>query len=332
MLLSVAGLAAFLCRRFLDPDSPFHVLDRPGARSLHHQAVPRSGGVALVTALLLGWGIGWWGNLIPWSSVSGRIALGVVFLALVGALDDRRGLSPLARLPVQLVAALLLVDLAPTALDLPGLEWRWSRPVAVGFTLLFVLWMTNLYNFMDGLDGLAGSMALVGFSTLAVLGWLGGAQAFAWSAALVAAAAVGFLYFNRPPARLFMGDAGAPVLGYLAAAFVLWGEALGAFPLWVGLLVFAPFVVDATYTLMRRALGGEAVWRAHRSHLYQRLALAWGGHGRVLAWGWLVMGLCSLAAVAAVVWPQARGAIFWGALLAWGGLVLFTEHHLRGRA
>ena len=131
--------------------------------------------------------------------------------------------------------------------------------------------MTNLYNFMDGMDGLAGGMGVFGFGFLGLAGWLHGDTGFAVQSWVIAAAALGFLRFNFPPAQIFMGDAGSTVFGFLAAVFILQAQRRGLLPVWCGILIFSPFVVDATVTLIRRVLRGDAIWIAHRSHYSQRL-------------------------------------------------------------
>ena len=158
-------------------------------------------------------------------------------------------------------------------------------------TLVGILWLTNLYNFMDGMDGFAGGIGAWGFFCLAVLGWLGGHDAFAQLAILVAAVNFGFLWWNFPPARIFLGDVGSIPMGFLVAGFALWGARDGIFPLWVPGLIFSPFVVDASITVVRRALQREKVWRAHRTHYYQRLVLlGWGHRKTVLAEYVLMVG------------------------------------------
>ena len=149
---------------------------------------------------------------------------------------------------------------------------------------LATMWVTNLYNFMDGSDGLAGGMALFGFGAYALAAWLAGDAVFVVVAASIAAAAAAFLVFNFPPAKVFMGDAGSIPLGFLAAALGILGWRAGHWPLWFPVLVFSPFIIDASVTLARRLLRGERVWRAHRSHYYQRLVqLGWGHRNTALA-------------------------------------------------
>jgi UDP-N-acetylmuramyl pentapeptide phosphotransferase/UDP-N-acetylglucosamine-1-phosphate transferase len=261
------------------------------------------------------------GNVTPLVQVLPWMSGGAVVLGGLGVWDDLHDLSPWKRLPVQALVALmvLLAGYSLPALRLPGLEWSLPVIPASLVSFLFILWMINLYNFMDGMDGFAGGMTVIGFGTLAWLGNGAGHPGFAFLALVVAAAGAGFLWFNFPPARIFMGDAGAPVLGFLAAVFLLWAERDGLFPLWVGLLLFAPFVVDASYTLARRMLRGEALWQAHCGHLYQKLVRSGWSHRRTVFWSYLLMLACAGSAVVAV---QAPVAVQWGMLAGWGGLFL----------
>ena len=241
------------------------VQDIPNERSLHDKPVSRLGGVALLAGILSGWMLlarfwAWWA-MLP--------ALCLFALSLV---DDVRGLSAQTRLVGHFIAALVAVSGASVPL-------LWFVPV-----LLFVVWMTNLYNFMDGSDGLAGGMALLGFGSYGIGAWMGGNEEFALLNFSVAAAALGFLFFNFHPAKVFMGDAGSVPLGFLAATFGVWGWQAGLWPFWFSPLVFSPFVADATVTLLKRALRGEELARAHRGHYYQRLVqMGWGHRGTALA-------------------------------------------------
>ncbi len=329
VLLLAFVAAVLLCWRFSSPDSLFHVLDHPGERSLHEQATPRSGGIAIVAAVIMAWGTAIALGRLTWNETLAWMMAGVVLLAVVGGMDDRWDISPLKRLMAQFLAASLLLaaGLAPEVLRFPGVSFALSTPLALGFTVLFVLWMTNLYNFMDGMDGFAGGMAVVGFTAMAWLGWRAGDADFALGALLVAAACGGFLMFNFPPARLFMGDAGSPVLGYLAAAFMLEAERSGLFPLWAGVLIFSPFVVDATYTLLRRLLAGKRVWQAHREHLYQRLVQAGWSHRHTVLWAYVLMlGAALTADRALLLNPQVQWVILSCWILIYLFIILFTVH------
>ena len=172
-----------------------------------------------------------------------------------------------------------------------------SVSVGASLSILFIVWMTILYNFMDGMDGFAAGMGVIGFGVFAVLGGLAGAWQFAQVSAGIAAACGGFLWLNFPPAKIFMGDVGAASLGFLTAVFMLWANHQNIFPLWVGVAVFSPFIVDATWTLVSRVIRGKPPWHAHREHFYQRLVrLGWGQRRTVLG-EYAVMLICSLLAV-----------------------------------
>lgn len=255
--------------------------DRPNERSLHAHVVPRSGGVGLVLgvglAALLSSGFG-----------LAAVLLLALLLALLSLADDARGLPVRLRFGAQVVAALAFL-------------WFYAPPAwgaaAWLLGLLTLVWLTNLYNFMDGSDGLAGGMAVFGFGAYGVAAWLAGDATLALAAGALAAAAVGFLLFNFHPARIFMGDVGSIPLGFLAAALGLVGYWRGLWPWAFPLLVFSPFVVDASVTLLRRLLRGEKVWQAHRSHYYQRLVRSGMGHRATALWAYGLMALCVAAAL-----------------------------------
>ena len=316
LLLAAFIVSAILCWRFSSPGSMFHVLDHPGERSLHSRATPRSGGVAIVVSLLLGWGAAAGLGSVSLSDNLLWLSAGVLLLAVVGAIDDRVDLSPLMRLMVQLLAAFFLVaaGLVPEELRLPGMTILLPCPLMWLLTVLYVLWMTNLYNFMDGMDGFAGGMAVAGFGLLAWLGWQAGDEGFMLMALMIASASAGFLLFNFPPARIFMGDAGAPALGFLAAALSLWADRQALFPLWVSILIFSPFIVDASYTLLRRLLAGRKVWQAHREHIYQRLVQTGWSHRRTVLWSYALMLGVGVSAVMAL---NRNPAVQWTVLGIW---------------
>lgn len=274
------------------------LLDKPNERSLHTHAIPRSGGLGILAGLAVGaYVAGVYANL-----PGGRWAvLASLLVAAVSFADDLRRLPAMARLSVHFAAAVLLIypgGYAPAVLHVfPGIQATAPVWVIQGFCLLFTVWMVNLYNFMDGMDGFAGGMAVIGFGILALLGALAGSPAYAAAALLIALAAMGFLPFNFPPARLFMGDVGSGTLGFLVALMILWAERTGLFPLWLGALVFSPFIVDATWTVIRRTLRGQRPWQAHREHFYQRLVRLGWGHRRTVLWSYALMLKCSLFAL-----------------------------------
>lgn len=278
---------------------PFRVLDHPNARSLHIRPVPRMGGLGILAgagvAVLLAAE-----HMVGYGTMT-ALLLGALVLLVVSLADDVKGLATLPRFGLHVLAALVLVavGLVPESLAFGGWTWAWPGWLALPAVLLFIVWMTNLYNFMDGMDGFAGSMAVIGFGTYGLLGWLAGAEAFAYVNIALAAAALGFLVWNFPPAHIFMGDVGSIPLGYLAAGMALWADVNGIFPLWLSVLVFSPFVVDATVTLLRRAWHRERVWQAHRTHYYQRLVRSGWGHRKTLLWEMALMLGAAASAVAA---------------------------------
>lgn len=270
--------------------------DIPNDRSLHVVPTPRVGGwgivpVAVAATLLLAPSL-WY------------TALGTAFLAAVSQIDDRRGLPARVRFAAHLIAVVGLVVLFPA--DAP-----WWGLVILAFLMI---WLVNLYNFMDGADGLAGGMALFGFA-----GYAAGAllsdhplPELAWSATAISGAALGFLLFNFHPARIFLGDAGSISLGFLAGALGYWGWRGGAWPVWFPILVFAPFIADASITLARRLLRGERFWQAHREHYYQRMVRSGIGHART-ALTWYVL---MVAGIMLAIYALGRSVIFQSCVLA----------------
>lgn len=296
--------------------------DLPNHRSLHAKPVPRIGGLGIhagwitATAAVL---------LSEHASVSWAAVAGFVATLAVSLLDDWRSVVPLGRLAVQAGAAGALV----ASVGQPALQLLWhpdgggvmaglSAPAhgaAVVLLVLAVLWMMNLYNFMDGADGLAGGMTVFGFGTYALLA-ASAAPELALASGTVAGAAAGFLLFNFPPARIFMGDAGSVPLGFLAAAFGLAGIAAQAWGWWLPPLVFLPFVADASLTLGRRLLRGERIWQAHREHGYQKLILLGWSHRRcVLAW-YAAMACCAAASLLLINASRSLQWMLLGALMA----------------
>jgi FlaA1/EpsC-like NDP-sugar epimerase/UDP-N-acetylmuramyl pentapeptide phosphotransferase/UDP-N-acetylglucosamine-1-phosphate transferase len=272
------------------------VLDAPGSRSLHSRPTPRTGGLAILAGLL----VAATGAALLAPLASGQAAwvgASALVVAAVSVADDRVGVAPGLRLIAHFGAASLLIagGFGLRAIELPGFAWSIPALPAAALAALFVVWMVNLFNFMDGMDGIAGGMAVFGFGGLAlVCSQRGDAGALAGLALVTAASAAGFLIFNFPPARIFMGDAGACTLGFLAAATLLWAQRDGVLPLWAGLLLFSPFVVDATATLVARLWRREKVWEAHRQHLYQRFVL--------LGWSQRRTVMVEYAAMAAAGW------------------------------
>ena len=300
-MLALAPLAAFfaallVARLLLTPAGRRLALDAPNDRSLHAHPVPRTGGIAIVAGVAAACALAQPGVAV---TLGAALALAAVSFA-----DDLLGLPTLARLAAHLAAAAAVI----------AFELGYSEPVLFTLFLFAIAWYTNLYNFMDGSDGLAGGMAVIGFGAYAIAAHLSGAAPFAALCASVAAAAAGFLLFNFPPARLFMGDTGSVPLGFLAGALGVYGWSRGCWPIWFPLLVFAPFVCDATLTLLRRSLRRERVWQAHRDHYYQRLVRMGYGHRGTALIEYAVMAACAVTALVIRREPStAQAAVLAGA-------------------
>ena len=250
-----------LLEAFLRMDVLTRIQDIPNERSLHERSVPRIGGLALMGGALTAF-------VCQPREIVWCVLVPTVLLIAISVIDDTRGLSVRWRLLAHIAAAI------PFAVKvfLPTYGW-----IVLILVFLAIVWMTNLYNFMDGSDGLAGGMALIGFSFYGLAGLMHEDIPFASLCFCVAASAIAFLLYNFNPARVFMGDAGSIPLGFLAAALGLMGWQKDFWPFWFPILVFSPFVVDASVTLLRRLLQGNSVGQAHKEHYYQRLVrMGWG--------------------------------------------------------
>lgn len=265
------------------------LVDRPNERSLHEVPTPRIGGIAILAAALPA------AALV--ATPSTLILLGgALLLGALSALDDVHSLPIEVRLPAHIgVALICLLAIAGPAAGVA--RWSWLE---VCIAVLVIAWMTNLFNFMDGADGLAGGMAVIGFGALAIAAWQAGAFPLARTCIVIASACAGFLAHNFPPARVFLGDAGSIPLGFLSGALGAQGMLDGVWPWWFPLLVFSPFIVDATFTVLRRAGRGERVWRAHREHAYQRLAMGGWPRRRLALASYAVMSAMAAAALLAL--------------------------------
>jgi UDP-GlcNAc:undecaprenyl-phosphate/decaprenyl-phosphate GlcNAc-1-phosphate transferase len=299
-----AVITLFLTYILLASSAAKKIQDIPNARSLHAAPVPRIGGMALIIGVLAAWAmlfdaLTWW------------LVLPLLALFLVSWLDDMRGLSIRYRLLVHIAAASLLVF---------GSGFLAQHVLSAVLLLFMVVWVINLYNFMDGSDGLAGGMTLFGFSMYGIAATLGHDMPFAMLNFSVAAAALSFLYFNFYPARIFMGDAGSIPLGFLAAAMGIWGWQKNLWPAWFPLLVFSPFVLDATVTLVKRGFRREKIWQAHREHYYQRMVQLGFGHRNTAILEYALMAGAGASSLVALQYPDRASAI----LLIWGVIYLLA--------
>jgi Fuc2NAc and GlcNAc transferase len=275
--------------------------ESPSPRGSHERPTLSRGGIAFAVFLSI---------VLPLSLIGVLAVIDLVVMtlaglaiAIVGFLDDANPLPVLPRLLVQLVASsvamFFLWDL------FSGDDWwpQYLPPLLVAVALVFLwVWFINFFNFMDGIDGIASAETI--FISL-VGAWLctqAGQPALASAWALLGGAALGFLFWNAPPAKIFMGDVGSGFLGFIVGGLLLLSVHLGVFSPWVALLLVIAFVGDATVTLLRRMLRGERWYEGHRQHAYQYLAIRWGSHGRVT----LAYTVFNVLAVVPAIWLATR--------------------------
>lgn len=292
------------------------ILDHPNLRSSHTRPTPRGGGWGIVGVVLPAWaGLAWWfGRLDLLAPMFAAAAL----LAAICWMDDKSGISPLVRLVAQFAAASTgLLTLGSEQLVFQGFL---PLPLDRAAAAICWVWFMNLYNFMDGIDGLAAAEAIaIGVGVLALAVLTGMPQLSLLAAALLGAAA-GFLVWNWQPARVFMGDVGSVPLGFLVGWLLLMLASAG---LWeAAMLLPLYFLSDATFTLLRRLMRGERVWRPHREHLYQLAVTAGRTHAGVTLAMLAVDAILIALAVAslAVGWPAVlAGAVVVSLFLFWLG-------------
>jgi len=292
-------------------------LDRPNVRSSHHVPIPLGGGTGIVVAFLAVWV---WQHQAS-SARELSVIAAVVLLAVVGLIDDFYRLGIKVRLVLQLLAVALLW---PMLLELPELSLPFSiKPHGTVLALLLslaIVWLVNLYNFMDGIDALAASETVFVCTAMAGLTVLAGFPELDPAVLILGAAAAGFLFFNLPPARIFMGDAGSYFLGLTIATSGLHLIAKGMLGYWALPVLLGTFVADASTTLVERVLSGAVWYHPHRSHAYQLLAARWQSHGLVV----LLNGAINVLWLFPLAWWSQQQPDFglWITLLAWLPLVL----------
>lgn len=283
-----------------------NLIDHPGQRRSHVRPTPRGGGIGLVTAILILFAAEV--VILPREAMADLLAcwIALALVAAVGWIDDHRGLAARWRILAHALAGLIVIGgmLGPalsageTVSGPPAIAYA----IVLAFIWLSLVWSINLHNFMDGIDGLLAWQTLFVFLVLAALMAAAGADADAWHLCALAAAVAGFIPFNFPRARVFMGDVGSGTLGLLVGISVLRQLTVSEVDPFSGLIACSAFVVDASCNLVSRMLRGKRWYSAHREHLYQWMVRAGMSHARVVAWymGW------NLFIVAPVLWQLNR--------------------------
>lgn len=277
-LVAAGGLSLLLTsylRRYALSKS---LMDIPNARSSHTVPTPRGGGVAIVLSFLLLLLVLPVLSLLQWNSAWALMGAGAG-IAVLGFLDDHGHIAARWRLLGHFAGAIWalfwLGGMPPIALFGMSLDMGWLGLVLAA---LYLVWMLNLYNFMDGIDGLASVEAICVCVSASLIYALAGLGMLAWAPLLLAFTVAGFLYWNFPPAKIFMGDAGSGFLGITLGILSLQAAWVSPPLLWVWLILLGVFIVDATFTLIRRLLRGDKVYEAHRSHAYQYASRQFGRH------------------------------------------------------
>ena len=308
-----------------------NLLDHPNARSSHKLPTPRGGGVAIVLSFLSGLPLLVWAGAMPWRDGVGLLGAGVL-VALVGFVDDHGHIAARWRLLAHFVAAswalVWIGGLPPLTMFGVVVDAGWLAQV---LATLYLVWLLNLYNFMDGIDGLAGVEAIAACGGAALLCVLEATTDAAWSAPILLLAAVsGFLCWNFPPARIFMGDVGSGFLGLMLGVLSIQAAWVNPAFFWAWLILLGVFVVDATLTLLRRIVRRQKPYEAHRSHAYQYAARKYGAHRSVtLAVGAInLLWLLPLALLVGLGYVE--GMV--GVLLAYAPLVCLAIRFKAGAA
>lgn len=322
-LLPAAGAASFILTAILRQYALARsLMDIPNARSSHSMPTPRGGGVAIVVVFLLMLCAMYAHSLVTSSFLFAMVGAGGL-IAVIGFMDDHGHIAARWRLLGHFAAStwllfwiggLPVVEIGGGAFDL-----GWFGHVLAAF---YLVWLLNLYNFMDGIDGIASVEAICVCLGACLLYWVGGATDLVWAPLLLAVSVAGFLFWNFPPARIFMGDAGSGFLGIVLGGLSLQAAWFSADFLWGWLILLGVFIVDATFTLFRRLLRGDKVYEAHRSHAYQFASRRFGNHLPVTA-AVGTINLCWLLPIALGVTHYGLDGSL-GMVLAYGPLLVLA--------
>ena len=311
LLLAAFTLSAILCVFIIKRQ---HTLDVPNERSSHTIPTPRGGGLAFITAFYAGIFILYAANLMPDNVFTSLAGAGGI-IALAGYLDDMNSVSPWLKAAAQLASLIWgVLWLGPVAsIDLSGFIWQWGY-IGMAATVIAGLWLINLYNFMDGIDGLAAAQAIFIFVSAAIFCVFEGAYGEAWTLGILAASVAGFLVFNWQPAKLFMGDSGSGFLGLMVVLMAI--ATTPPLNLWPWAILVTLFVADATVTVVRRMLRGEKWYEGHNLHAYQRLSRRWHSHRAATAC-YMSVNIVFVLPLAVVAWSNPALGLN-ATVFAWG--------------
>ncbi|WP_429439848.1 MraY family glycosyltransferase [Pseudomonas sp. BS3782 TE3695] len=296
-VFAVSWVLTLILRRYALAKS---LMDIPNERSSHSVPTPRGGGVAIVVAFLLALPALAGMNLLSPAALYGLFGSGLL-VAVIGFADDHGHIAARWRLLGHFIAAawalFWLQGLEPIQFLGATVDLGWFGNILAAF---FLVWMLNLYNFMDGIDGLASVQAIFVCAAACLISWLSGHYALIWAPLLLSAAVTGFLLWNFPPARIFMGDAGSGFLGLILATLTLSAGGQAPELMWSWLILLGIFIVDATVTLFRRLSRREKIYQAHRSHAYQHASRYYSSH-RTVTLGTLCINLLWMLPIALAV-------------------------------
>ena len=296
VLLLVASVSWLAQSWLINVLNNYGVIDRPNHRTLHDRDVPRGGGIVIVFFIVL--------SLLLVGLISGRTAMFVTMAmimmgwAWLSWWDDQHNLSPKIRIVFQLLLAL-------TTMAAFGyinvVQFSSTASLSLGYggaliTLVGILWLTNLYNFMDGMDGLAASQTIIAAITIGFWLWQYGDQGLALICFVAAASSYGFMLRNWHPAKIFMGDVGSITLGAFFATLIIIASHRYGLPVISFVLLLGVFVFDASVTVLRRIWLGEQFWMPHRTHYYQRLVTAGNGQPQIVSVMIILMLICAINA------------------------------------
>jgi Fuc2NAc and GlcNAc transferase len=277
-ILASVGVSFLLTAALLRYAISRSLIDVPNARSSHTIATPRGGGVAIVVAFVMSLVFLYAAGLMSTVTFFANTGAGLA-IALIGFMDDHGHIAARWRLLGHFAAATWLLGwiggLPPIELFGSSVDLGWAGHMLAVF---YLVWLLNLYNFMDGIDGIASVEAICACLGGCLLYWLSDLGNLIWGPLLLAASVAGFLCWNFPPARIFMGDAGSGFLGIILGGLSLQAAWVSEQMLWAWLILLGVFIVDATFTLFRRLLRGDKVYEAHRSHAYQFASRRFGKH------------------------------------------------------